>query len=142
MPLTNFEIYLTLTLSASCVLANKINRKANSSANPLLIAISNRIRAIVTITGAKLYVPVVTQLTKDDKKLLQQLKTGFKPTIKSNKWRYEMSNQSKKNNLNYLIDPAFNKINKHLCCHLKTKSIGRLLQNIIHQLLRLKTIMC
>ena len=57
-------------------------------------------------------VPVVTLSTQDDNKLLEQLKTGFKRTIKWNKYRSEMSNQSKNNNSNYLIDPTFIKVNR------------------------------
>ena len=34
------------------------------------------------ITGTKLYVPVVTLSTKSDKKLLEQIKSGFKRTVK------------------------------------------------------------
>ena len=44
--------------------------------------------------------------------LLQQLKTGFKRTIKWNKYRSEMSNQTKNNNLNCLIDPTFTNVNR------------------------------
>ena len=44
--------------------------------------------------------------------MLEQLKTGFKRTIKWNKYRSEMSNQSKNNNSNYLIDPIFIKVNR------------------------------
>ena len=40
------------------------------------------------ITDRKLYVPVVTLSTENDKKLLQQLKTGFKRTIKWQKNTY------------------------------------------------------
>ena len=58
-----------------------------------------------------MYVPVVTLSTENDKKLLEQLRTGFKRTIKWNKYRLEMTNQTK-NNLNYLIDPTFTKINR------------------------------
>ena len=36
--------------------------------------------------------------TQDDNKLLEQLKTGFKRTIKWNKYRSEMSNQTENNN--------------------------------------------
>ena len=43
--------------------------------------------------------------------LLEQLKTGFKRTITWNKYRSEMSNQAKNNNLNYLIDPRFINVN-------------------------------
>ena len=59
-----------------------------------------------------MYVPVVTLSTKDDKNFLQQLKTGFKRTIKWNKYSSEMTNQTKNNNLNYLIDPTFTKVNR------------------------------
>ena len=60
----------------------------------------------------KLYVPVVTLSAENDNKLLEQLKTGFKRTIKWNKYRSEMSNQTKNNNLNYLIDPTFTNVNR------------------------------
>ena len=46
------------------------------------------------------------------KKLLEKLKTGFKRTIKWNKYRSEISHQTKNNNLNYLIDPTFTKVNR------------------------------
>ena len=59
-----------------------------------------------------MYVPVVTLSTENDKKLLEQLRTGFKRTIKWNKYRSEMTNQTKNNNLNYLIDPTFTKVNR------------------------------
>ena len=38
------------------------------------------------ITDTKLYVPVVTLSKENDTKLLEQLKTGFKKTIKWNKY--------------------------------------------------------
>ena len=59
-----------------------------------------------------MYVPVVTLSTKDDSKFLEQLKSGFKRTIKWNKYRSEMTNQTKTNNLNYLIDPTLNKVSR------------------------------
>ena len=58
-----------------------------------------------------MYVLVVTLSTEDDNKFFEQLKTGIKRTIKWNKYRAEMTNQAKTNNLDYLIDPAFNKVN-------------------------------
>ena len=58
-----------------------------------------------------MYVPVIS-LSAENDKLLEQLKTGFKRTIKWNKYRSEMSNQSKNNNLNYLIDPTFTNVNR------------------------------
>ena len=45
------------------------------------------------------------------KKLLEQLKSGYKRTVKWNKCRSQMTVQSKNNNLNYLIDPTFTTVN-------------------------------
>ena len=61
-----------------------------------------------------MYVPVVTLLTENEKKLLEQLKTGFKRNVKLNKYRSQMTIQSNNNNLNYLIYPTFTKVNR-LC---------------------------
>ena len=68
--------------------------------------------ATLQVTDTKLYVPVVTLSTEDDNIFLEQLKSGFKRTIKWNKYRSEMTNQTKTNNLNYLIDPTFNEVNR------------------------------
>ena len=70
--------------------------------------------AIVKITDTKLYVPIVTLSTKDENNFLEQLKSGFKRTIKWNKSRSEMTNQTKANHLNHLIDPIFIKVNRLL----------------------------
>ena len=59
-----------------------------------------------------MYVPVVTLSAEYYNKLLQQLKRGFKRTIRWNKYRSEMFNQAKNNNLNYLIDPTFTRVNR------------------------------
>ena len=53
-----------------------------------------------------------TLLAENDNKLLERLKTGFKRTIKRNKYRFEMSNQTKNNNFNYLIDPTVTNVNR------------------------------
>ena len=64
------------------------------------------------ITHTKLYVPVVTLSTESDKKLLEQLKSGFKRIVKWNKCRSQMTIQSNNSNLNYIIDPTFTKVNR------------------------------
>ena len=64
------------------------------------------------ITDKKLHVPVITLSKENDIKLLEQLKTGFKRTIKWNKYRSQMTIQPKNNNLNYLINPAFTNVNR------------------------------
>ena len=38
-----------------------------------------------------MYVPVVTLSTENDKKLLEQLRTGFKKTVKWNKYKSEIT---------------------------------------------------
>ena len=68
--------------------------------------------ATFQITDTTLYVPVVTLSKENDTKLLEQLKQGFKRTIKWNKYRSQMTIQSKNRNLNYLIDPTFTNINR------------------------------
>ena len=110
MPLINYEINLILTWSENCVLTGKATRDAEPDADPIVVAVNNPTNAIFKITDTKLFVPVVTLSTEDDNKLLQQLKLAFKRTIKLNKYRAEMTNQAKTNNLNYLIDSTFNKV--------------------------------
>ena len=68
--------------------------------------------ACFKITDCKLYVLVITLSAENDNKLLEQLKAGFKITIKWNKYRSEMSNQAANNNLNYLIDPTYSKVSR------------------------------
>ena len=55
------------------------------------------------ITDTKLYVPVVTLSAENEKKLLEQLKSEFKGTVKWNKYRSQMTIQSNNNYLNYFI---------------------------------------
>ena len=58
-----------------------------------------------------MHFPVVTLSTKNDKKHLEQLRTGFTRTIKWKKYRSEITNQTKNNDLNYLTDPTFTQFN-------------------------------
>ena len=68
MPLINCEVNLILTWSKDCVITNSTGEGK------------------FAITETKLYVPVVTLSTKDNEKLLQQLKSGFEKTIGWNKY--------------------------------------------------------
>ena len=92
MPLINCEINLILTWSENFVLTSKPTRDANPDASPAIAAVNNPTNAIFKITDTKLYVPVVTLSTKDDNNFLEQLKSGFKRTIKWNKYRSEKTN--------------------------------------------------
>ena len=64
------------------------------------------------ITCTKLYFPVITLSINDNIKLLENIKQGFKRTISLNKYRSEITIQSKNINLDYLIDPTFRNINR------------------------------
>ena len=68
--------------------------------------------AIFQINNGKPYVPVVTLSINDNIKCLENIKQGFKRAISWNKYRSEMTIQTKNNNLDYLIDPTFRSINK------------------------------
>ena len=112
MPLINREINLLLAWSENCVITSKATRDVDSDSNPAVATVNNPTNAAFKITDTKLHVPVVTLWTKDDNKLLEQLKIGFKRTIEWSKYRSKMSKQTKTNNLSYLIEPTFNKGNR------------------------------
>ena len=112
IPLINCEVQLILTWSKNCVLIDKSTREANYGADLNVYEIDNPENETFKITDVKLFVPVVTLSKEADIKLLEQLKTGFKKTIKWNKYRSQMSIQLQNNNLNYLIDPTFTNVNR------------------------------
>ena len=89
--LINNEVELILTQYTNCVLIDKLTREANYGANPNVYEIDNQKNAVFEITDTKLYVPVVTLSKEDNIKLLEQLKSGFKKTIKWNKYRSQMT---------------------------------------------------
>ena len=113
IPLINCEVSLTLSGSATCVITSLEKRlvTAAQGGNPAVYD-DSATYAKFKITDTKLYVPVVTLSAENVNKLLEQLKAGFKRTIKWKKYRSEMSNQTIKNNLNYLIDPTFTNVNR------------------------------
>ena len=95
MSLINCEVSLALTWSEKYASISKSTK--DGSDNPLALAVSNPTNVTLKIT---------------DTKLLEQLKTGIKRTIKWNKYRSEISNQAANKNLNYLIDPTFTNMNR------------------------------
>ena len=93
MPLINCEVNLSFTWSKDCVSTNSIGEGK------------------FAITETKLYVPDVTLSTKDNEKLLQQLKSGFKKTISWNKYESSIKTFAQNRYLNYLINPSFQGVN-------------------------------
>ena len=75
-----------MTWFQNCVLIDKSTREVDYDA-PIVREIDNPENAIFEITDTKLYVPVVTLSKENDIKLLEQLKSGFKRTIKWKKYR-------------------------------------------------------
>ena len=92
MPLINYQVNLTITWSENCDLTDMKTQAAvcSQGGDPARPAINAPTGAIFKICDAKLFVPIVTK----------------------NKYRSEMSNETKNNNLNCLIDPMFVKINR------------------------------
>ena len=107
VPLINFEVSLILTWSRECVITSMKKR---------VITITQRdtspANATFQITDTKLYVRIVTLSIENDKRLLELLRTGFKITIKWGKYRSKITNQTKNNNLNYLIGSTFTEVNR------------------------------
>ena len=97
MPLINCEINLILTWSANCVIAST--------------AVANQ-NATFAITDTKLYVPVVTLSTKDNSKLLQNLKSGFKRIISWDKYVSKSELLGQNTQLNHLVEPSFEGVNR------------------------------
>ena len=94
MPLSNCEVNPFLTWSSTCVITNSTGAGRFS------------------ITDARLYVPVVTLSTKENAKLLQQLKSGFKRVINWNKDLSKPELLAQNPNLNHLTEPSFQGVNR------------------------------
>ena len=77
---------MTLTWSENCVITSKATREADLDADPPVAGINNPTNVTFKITDCKLYVRVATMSAENDNKLLEQLKKGFKRTIKWNKY--------------------------------------------------------
>ena len=97
LPLINCEANLILTWSSTCVITNSTEA------------------GTIEITDTKLYVPVVAFFyfnKKENAKLLQQLKSGFKRVINWNKYLSKPELLRQNPNLNYLIEPSFQVVNR------------------------------
>ena len=97
IPLINCEINLILTWSANCVMVST--------------DVENQ-GAAFPISSTKLYVLVVTLSTKDNTKLLQQLKSGFKRTMNWNKYQSTAKLLAQNQYLDQSILPNFQGVNR------------------------------
>ena len=116
----NSEIELILKWSQNCILTEKVSREGKDEipaqdGNPLapaVAAINTPSDLKLSITDCKLYVPVVTLQGKYENKLYEGLKTGIDIDFEWNMFRIQIINQPATNNLNFLIDPTFNNVNR------------------------------
>ena len=109
IPLISCEVSLELKWNKNCVITSLEQRQVD--AGPPAVN-GTTTGATLTISGCKLYVPVVT-LSKDDEiKLLTNLKFGFIRKIIWNKYRSQMTTEAINNNLNILTDPTFTNVNR------------------------------
>ena len=94
MPLINCEVELILTWSANCVIIDT--------------NVAEQVPTF-TIPETNIYVLAVTLSTQDNIKLL---KSGFKRTISWNKYTSKPELLPQNPNLNYLIEPSFQEVNR------------------------------
>ena len=94
MPLINYEVNLILTWSSTYVITD-----SNGAGT-------------FDINDTKLYVPAVTLSTQENTKLFQQLKSGFKRVINWNKYLSKPELLAQNTNLNHLVEPSFQGINR------------------------------
>ena len=94
MTLITREINFVLTWSPTCVISSATGETK------------------FKITNTKLYVPVVTLSTQDNRKLLQQLKSCFKRTINWNKYQSTPKTYRQNRCLSHLFDPIFQVVNR------------------------------
>ena len=114
--LINCEISLMLTWSKKCVIIS------NTDANQ---------ETIFAITVIKLYVSVVTLSTQDDRKLQQQLKSGFKRMINWNKYQLKIPTHVANRYLDYLNDPSFQGVNRRFVLSFENIEDEHYTQNIL-----------
>ena len=105
MPLINCEVEPILTWSAGWVI--------------IYTDVANQVPTF-TISETNLYDLIVTLSTQDNAKSLPQLKSGFKRTISWNKYLTKLELLLARNaNLNHLIEPNFQGVNRLFVLHLK-----------------------
>ena len=113
LSLINCEMELDLSWSKECIIS-EILLTPRKPANPSVqeVATIQTTAATFQINNTKLYVPVVILSINYNIKFLENIKQGFKRTVSCNKYRSQITTQTKNNNLDYLIDPTFRNINR------------------------------
>ena len=76
---------------------------------------------------------MATLSTKDNVKLLEQLKSGFKRTISCNKYHPKFSTHIQNKYLDFLVETIFQDVNRLFGLCLKKREIKKYVQDIIFQ---------
>ena len=113
----NTEIELILKWSQNCVMNEKATREHLAACDdpvyePVVNPINKPSDLKFNITDCKLYVPVVTLQEKYENKLLEGLKTRIDIDYEWTRYRAQIINLPATNNLNFLIEPTFNNVNR------------------------------
>ena len=113
----NTEIELILKWFQNCVLTGRVTRTEiaegdDPAAESRVLPINSPTKLIFNITDCKMYVPIVTLQEKYENKFFEGLKTGIHIDFKWKRYRTQIINQPATNNLNFLIDPTFNNVNR------------------------------
>ena len=106
MPLINCKVYVELNWSNKCVMYGADTYAGGHNVN-------NR-EATFKITSTKLYVPIVTLLTKDNVNLTKQLNERFKRSVYWNEYQSKMeTKEADANNLKrFPLDASFESVNR------------------------------
>ena len=103
MPLINFKIKLNLTWKKECVLSTLGDDAANPENN-----------AVFIINDTKLYVPVVTLSSEDNKDFIEQQNKGFQRSTYWNECKTKgLTENADANVFKYInLDPSFQGVNR------------------------------
>ena len=96
MPLINCKIHLELSWTKDCIMSSVAGATT------------------LEITNTKLYVPIVTLLTKDNVNLTKQLYEGFKRSVYWNEYKSKIETKTADNNnaTRYPLDASFQRVNR------------------------------
>ena len=94
LPLINYKFSLILTWSSTCVITKSTGAGA------------------FKVIDIKLYVPLIALSMQDNSQLLQHLKSAFKRVVNWNKYLSNSELLARNPNLNYLVEPSFQGVNK------------------------------
>ena len=126
----NTEIELILKWTQNCVLTGRATRTRieagdDPNAEPVVPEINRPTILKFNITDCKLYVLIVTLQEKYENKLFEWKKC-----------KIQVIDQPATNNLNFLIDPTFNNVNRLFVLAFPNEEDNQVFQSIAHQQLK------